>query len=123
MARPIWRPHAWPVYRDFFRQWLVHEGVDELLHQALPWLMQGCGAAAFHGLIRIAYAYPSMAAAELADALADWSCRWVDLVATLPARLGEPVRDAAQLLDALVALATATRSQSGLISHRMQAAA
>lgn len=115
-------PHAWPIYRDFFRQWLVHEGVGDVLQQALPWLMQGCGAAAFHGLIRTAYAFDSMAAAELADALAYWSCRWVDLGTTLPARRGEPVRDPAQLLNALAALATATRSQGGLISHRMQAA-
>ncbi len=47
-----------------------------MLAQALPTLMQGAGAAAFHGLIRAAYALAANHAEELADALAYWSCRW-----------------------------------------------
>lgn len=36
----------------------------------------GCGAAAFHGAIRVAYALQADHAPELADGLAYWACRW-----------------------------------------------
>jgi hypothetical protein len=49
-------PAAWPAYRDLFAQWLAYEDAGDVLRQVLPLLMQGCGAAAFHGLIRTASA-------------------------------------------------------------------
>jgi len=70
---------AWPLYRDFFLQWLDREGSGEVLRQVLPGLMRGCGAAAFHGLIRTAYGVRSAHRRELADGLAYWACRWLDL--------------------------------------------
>ena len=70
---------AWPAYRDLFLHWLLTEDASAVLQQALPRLMQGCGAAAFHGLIRTAYALQSGLGQELADALAYWACRWLDL--------------------------------------------
>jgi Questin oxidase-like len=70
---------AWPAYRDLFAQWLEHEGAGDVLGQVLPVLMRGCGAAAFHGLIRTAYAVQAAHRGELADALAYWACRWLDL--------------------------------------------
>ena len=57
--RRLGQRQAWPQYRDFFRQQLRRQGRPSLLRQVLPRLMQGCGAAAFHGLIRVAYAAPS----------------------------------------------------------------
>lgn len=69
-------PNAWPAYRTLFRDWIAHEGAPEVLEQALPTLMQGVGAAAFHGAIRTAYAIAANHADELADALAYWACRW-----------------------------------------------
>ena len=72
-------PTAWPAYRDLFAQWLTFEDADAVLRQVLPRLMQGCGGAAFHGLIRTAYAVQAGHRAELADALAYWACRWLDL--------------------------------------------
>jgi hypothetical protein len=111
--------HAWPVYRDFFRQWLTHEGMADVLQQALPYLVQGCGAAAFHGMIRVAYAFEAVAPEELADGLAYWACRWMDLgPGRLPATAQE--RDPGRLLDALTALPP---SRAGLIAHRMLDAA
>jgi hypothetical protein len=50
-----------------------------MLPQVLPALMQGVGAAAFHGLIRAAYAVDAGHSYELADALAYWACRWFTL--------------------------------------------
>ncbi|WP_425257199.1 questin oxidase family protein [Rubrivivax sp. RP6-9] len=78
------QPDAWPAYRGLFREWLEHDGSD-VLTQALPQLMQGCGAAAFHGLIRTAYALQARHADELADALAYWACRHLPLDGTPPA--------------------------------------
>ena len=80
-AGEAWRallgqPRAWPAYRTLWRQWIDDEGAAEVLTQALPTLMQGTGAAAFHGPIRTAYALAANHAAELVDALAYWSCRW-----------------------------------------------
>jgi len=73
------RREAWPLYRDLFLQWLDNEAAGEVLRQVLPRLMTGCGAAAFHGLIRTAYAVRSAHRRELADGLAYWACRWLDL--------------------------------------------
>jgi hypothetical protein len=70
------RPRAWPAYRRLWRGRLQGEGADAVLEQALPTLMQGVGAAAFHGPLRAAYALATGAGDELADALAYWSCRW-----------------------------------------------
>lgn len=80
-AGAAWRallgqPRAWPAYRALWREWILNEGAADVLAQALPTLMQGAGAAAFHGPLRAAYALAANHAEELADALAYWSCRW-----------------------------------------------
>lgn len=77
-------PRAWPAYRSLFNDWLDHEGAPAVLPQVLPTLFRGVGAAAFHGLIRTAYAVSAGHSHELADALAYWACRWFALGA-LPA--------------------------------------
>jgi Questin oxidase-like len=70
------QPRAWPAYRRLWRDWIEHEGARDLLAQALPTLLQGVAAAAFHGPLRVAYALAANHSDELADALAYWSCRW-----------------------------------------------
>ena len=80
-AGDAWRAHlgdprAWPAYRGLWREWFAHEGAPDVLEQVLPTLLEGAGAAAFHGLIRTAYALTANHADELADALAYWACRW-----------------------------------------------
>ena len=72
-------PRAWPAYRTLFNDWLDHEGAPAVLEQALPALLRGVGAAAFHGPIRVAYAVGAGHSHELADALAYWACRWFGL--------------------------------------------
>ena len=108
---------AWPAYRDLFGQWIGHEGGADVLAQVLPVLMPGCGAGAFHGPIRVAYAARSGHAGELADALAYWACRFLPLGA-LPAAPGTQP-DPEPLLKRL----RAGRSKQGLIFQRMQDAA
>jgi len=88
-------PRAWPAYRSLFNEWIDDEGAPAVLAQALPALMGGVGAAAFHGPIRTAYAIAAGHSHELAEALAYWACRWF--------ALGEPPtagreRDAAAVL-------------------------
>ena len=107
---------AWPAYRDLFLHWLLTEDASAVLQQALPRLMQGCGAAAFHGLIRTAYALQSGLGQELADALAYWACRWTEL---------GPSPAAGSVIDAEAVLRQLRRVQSDSerIGQRMKAAA
>jgi hypothetical protein len=115
---------AWSAYSDLFTQWLCTDFARDVLNQALPRLMQGCGAAAFHGLIRTAYAVQAGHRRELADALAYWACRWLDLGApegdtqdasASPQRTDDPELVLSEL--------KATSSRAGLIFQRMSAAA
>ena len=107
---------AWPAYRDLFGEWLLHEHSSDVLQQALPRLMQGCGAAAFHGLIRTAYALQSARRQELADALAYWACRWLDLGASQGAGLvAKP--------EAVLRQLRVVKSDAGLIVQRLAVAA
>lgn len=115
---------AWPAYRDLFREWLRTEFARDVLNQALPRLMQGCGAAAFHGLIRTAYAVQAGHRRELADALAYWACRWLDLGS--PAADASPTGAAAQRVtnpELVLPQLQATSSRAGLIFQRMADAA
>ena len=117
-------PAAWPVYRDFFRQWLHHEGAGDLLNQSLPWLLQGSAGAAFHGLIRAGYAFTAGEPDELADALAYWACRWTDLQPPDSAarKPRQTTDDPRKLLPALAALAGPAHKREPLIVLRMAAA-
>lgn len=60
---------------------LTGDGVDAALRSLLPRLLPGAAAAAFHGLIRVAYAVQAGHAGELAAALAYWAARYRELPA------------------------------------------
>jgi hypothetical protein len=107
---------AWPAYRDLFGQWIGHEGGADVLAQVLPVLMPGCGAGAFHGPIRVAYAARRVMPGT-GRRLAYWACRFLPL-GPLPAAPGtqaDPETAAARL--------RAGRSKHGLIFERMMDAA
>lgn len=108
---------AWPAYRGLFRQWLAGEGSKETLALALPALLPGCGAAAFHGIIRTAYGVQAAHAGELADGLAHWAASFLPLGDLAAAPATEP--DPAELVRRL----PAATSKTGLIADRMAAAA
>ena len=59
-----------PRLRALFTEWIAQEGPADTLEQVLPGLAPGLGGFAFHGLIRLAAAWRSGHAGELADALA-----------------------------------------------------
>lgn len=107
--------NAWPLYRDLFWQWLANEAASDVLEQTLPRLMRGCGGAAFHGLIRTAYAVQAQHHQELADALAHWARAWLDLG---EAQAGPETDPEAVLLRLPV-----VESPAGLIAERMAVAA
>ena len=78
-AAHLGRREAWPMYRSLFTQWLAQEGAGDVLEAVLPRLIDGCAGAAFHGLIRTAYAAQAAHRQELADALAHWAATWLAL--------------------------------------------
>lgn len=99
---------------------LRDRGAAAVLHELLPVLVQGVGAAAFHGLIRTAYALEAGHAGELAAGLAYWTLRHLPLPAPAPAvpMQGDPARWLAALNAEIV-----VRIEGGLIFERMRTAA
>lgn len=125
---PDWRPALGrfapgSVFVDLqatFDTLLRERGAAAVLHEALPVLMEGVAAAAFHGLIRTAYAVDAGHAGELAAGLAYWTLRHLPLPAPAPAL---PVQeDPARWLAALNA-EIVVRIEGGLIFERMRTAA
>lgn len=108
---------AYPAYRELFMQWLQHERPETLLPQVLPQLMRGCGAAAFHAMIRTAYGVAARHLGEVADGLAYWASAWQPLgdFAAGPADESDP--------EVLLRLLQASRSHKRLISERIAEAA
>ncbi|HSW23219.1 MAG TPA: questin oxidase family protein, partial [Burkholderiaceae bacterium] len=98
---------------------LARDGRDAVLRAALPALLPGVAAAAFHGAIRTAHAVDAGHEGELAAALAYWAWRWQPLA---PA-----VRGAALPVDEwcvrLVAAGETCAFDGSLISLRMARAA
>lgn len=116
---------AGAAYRELFGQWLQHEAPGAVLAQALPVLMPGVGAAAFHGLLRTAFGLQAAHAGELAEGLAHWATTYLPLgdwpAEGLPTH-GEAVaatREPAALLRKLAA----GRLPDGLIATQMADAA
>lgn len=97
---------------------IASDGAAGVLQRALPRLMPGVGAAAFHGLIRTAYGVAAAHDGETAAGLAYWACRWLPLDAP-PAPATE--RDPAAWLAALAQDLADTRFEGGLIFERMRA--
>ena len=107
---------SFAAYRDLFEQWIGHESAASVLQQALPVLMVGVGANAFHGIIRTGCAVRAGHHGELANGLAYWACRWLDLGMS---RAAGRTLDPARLLARLAPLA----GRADLIYQRMQLAA
>jgi Questin oxidase-like len=107
---------AFYATRAQFLDELVRNGMDVELRKTLPVLLPGVGAAAFHGLIRTAYAIEASHTEELASGLAYWACRY------LPLRLNHPVSGVLGVDNwaaHVEAQLSAWRSDKDLISERM----
>ena len=73
------RADAFPRFLAHFEAILSRDGRDRVLRDALPYLMPGLCASAFHALIRLAYGIRQGDDAEIAHALAYWAADWQDL--------------------------------------------
>jgi Questin oxidase-like len=99
-----------------FNALIKQDGMDATLRQALPKLLPGVAAAAFHGIIRTAHAVQARHSGELAAALAYWAWRWQPLPVPSMTR---PLLAFEIWAARLVQQASGWRSDTGLISTRM----
>ena len=116
------QPRAFAAVRAHFARDIATLGAQDTVRAALPWLADGVGGAAFHGLLRTAFALIAEHDSELASGLAHWTCTHMPL---LPAQArgqpGTPSPDV-DLRTWLSELSAATkdwRSSGGLIADRM----
>jgi hypothetical protein len=107
--------------RCFFERALAEQGADGLLRRALPELLPGVSAVAFHGLIRLAHAVQGGHQGELAAALAYWASRW-QLLPAPPQLNGVSSLSLGEWSARLVSEATGWRSDAPLIFLRMMEA-
>lgn len=106
------------AWQRHFTQELSAAGRDATLRAALPVLMPGVSAAAFHGLIRVGHAVRAEHDGELASALAYWASRHQ----VAPTVLGQAPLDAATWLGQLRELSRRQPGPTGrLIFTRMAA--
>ncbi len=64
---------AFSAYVDFFDEWIRQTSMDSVLHEAVPVLMAGVCTAAYHALLRLAYALDYGSRDEVVFALAYWA--------------------------------------------------
>ncbi|HEV6964975.1 questin oxidase family protein, partial [Roseateles sp.] len=105
------------AWRAHFAGRIAAVGPGEALREALPTLLPGAGAAAFHGLIRTAHAVLAGHEAELAAGLAHWAAHFM----LMPAPVGDGDLIVADWVSALSALPRPTNLPGGLITGRMRA--
>ena len=113
---------AYSALRSYFEHALAAEGRDALLRRALPDLLPGISAVAFHGAIRLAHAVQGGHAGELVAALAYWASRWQQLPAPALSPSGVEPLTLPAWSERLVASASTWRSEAPLIFLRMMEA-
>jgi hypothetical protein len=99
---------------------LARDGARPELRKTLPLLLPGIGAAAFHGLIRTAYAVEIDHREELAAGLSYWALRYLPLSQDLPREGAREVEDWLTRIEDRLA---GWRAGKGLIFERMIEAA
>lgn len=113
------QPNAFAPLRAAFAAALARDGRDTVLRAALPALLPGVAAAAFHGAIRTAHAVEAEHEGELSCALAYWAWRWQPLDAVLQG----PALPLDGWCERLVAAGLSCSFDGSLISLRMDSAA
>lgn len=107
---------AYPELLACFNGLMAQDGMDTTLRRALPELLPGVAAAAFHGLIRTAHAVEAGHTGELAAALACWAWRWQPLPAP---PMTYPLLGLDTWASRLAREASGWQSDGSLISARM----
>jgi len=67
---------AFSAYVEFFSEWMNDAGMDAVLREAVPVLMTGVCTAAYHALLRLAYALDYGSWDEAVFALAYWAAEF-----------------------------------------------
>jgi hypothetical protein len=116
-AHDLGRPESDTAWRSHFTGRIATLGPGEALREALPLLLPGAGAVAFHGLIRTAHAVLSGHEAELVAGLAHWAAHFM----AMPAVTGDGDLALADWLSALSTLPRPAGLPGGLITGRMRA--
>ena len=109
---------AFASLRTHFSQEIAASGRDATLRQTLPLLIDGVGAAAFHGLLRTASAVVAEHDDELASGLAHWAC-WHLPLAAFVAPQTDGDAGVSNWLAGIAKQANGWRSDAGLITLRM----
>lgn len=116
------RLSAFPALRAHFVQAIATQGRDAVLRRALPSLVDGIGAGAFHGLLRTASAVVAGHDDELASGLAHWASWHLPLAQfVVPQAAGAAHADVATWLADVMTRADSWRSNAGMITPRMRA--
>ncbi|NCT83338.1 MAG: questin oxidase family protein [Comamonadaceae bacterium] len=115
--RDLGRPDAEAAWQAHFAARIAEAGAAATLREALPVLLDGAGAIAFHGLIRTAHAVLAGHDGELAFGLAHWAAHFLPL----PTRADGPPLALADWLRALQQLPRPAYPAGSLISGRLQA--
>jgi hypothetical protein len=114
--RDLGRPDSDAAWRAHFAARIAETGAGAALREALPLLLPGVGAAAFHGLIRTGHAVLAGHDGELAAGLAHWAAH------ALPLRAADgPPLLLAGWLAALQSLPHPGYPPGAIISDRMAA--
>jgi len=105
---------AFDRYLAYFMQEVDREGIKVTLKHYLDYLMKGCGASAFHALIRLSYGIQVDNRAEVAFGLADLASNYfpVELPTRSELGLGQIVENALTIYDGV-------ETKGSLISSRM----
>ena len=111
---------AFASLRAHFAEAIAVNGRDVALRQTLPLLMDGVGAAAFHGLLRTASAVVATHDDELSSGLAHWACWHMPLEPSVAAQT-ESISDVSMWMAGIAKRANGWRSEAGLIALRMMA--
>lgn len=111
---------AFVAIRAHFVQVIATHGRHATLRQTLPLLVDGVGAAAFHGLLRTASAVVAEHDDELASGLAHWAC-WHLPLAPFVAPQTVAASNVPTWLAGIAAQADGWTSTAGLIALRMTA--
>ena len=113
---------AFASVRAHFTQAINEHGRDAVLRQALPSLMDGVGAVAFHGVLRTASATVARHDTELASGLAVWACGHLPLASFVAAEPTEASSaNVADWLAHMAAHGDAWRVDGGMITPQMRA--
>jgi hypothetical protein len=109
---------AFAALRAYFARAIAMHGRDSTLRQTLPLLLDGVGAAAFHGLLRTAHAVVAEHDDELASGLAHWAC-WHMPLEPWVAQQSIDGADTSTWLADIAEKARGWCSEAGLIAWRM----